>query len=161
MPNPTKILKERIERLIDLKPYHTIKMKLILDNAIGELNLMIADEMKNLDGIEMKTMMQEGKISLGRIKNRRIKFRFKMKALEMKINVEIEILKNEEKKIRHIIDCTKQSKAELLDIDTTKRYITKRYITDYFKKSVYQYKKYRSIKKPRKRTMNMKTNIYE
>ena len=156
MSNPTKSLKERIERLIDLKPYHTMKMKLILDNGIGELNLMIADEMKNLDGIEIKIMMQEGKIRLGRIKNRRIKFRFKMNALEMKINVEIEILKNEEKKIRHIKDCTKKSKAELLDI-----YTKKRYITDYFKKSVYQYKKYRSIKKPRKRTINMKSNIYE
>ena len=156
MSNPTKSLKERIERLIDLKPYHTMKMKLILDNGIGELNLMIADEMKNLDGIEIKIMMQEGKIRLGRIKNRRIKFRFKMNALEMKINVEIEILKNEEKKIRHIKDCAKKSKAELLDI-----YTKKRYITDYFKKSVYQYKKYRSIKKPRKRTINMKSNIYE
>ena len=156
MSNPTKSLKERIERLIDLKPYHTMKMKLILDNGIGELNLMIADEMKNLDGIEIKIMMQEGKIRLGRTKNRRIKFRFKMNALEMKINVEIEILKNEEKKIRHIKDCTKKSKAELLDI-----YTKKRYITDYFKKSVYQYKKYRSIKKPRKRTINMKSNIYE
>ena len=156
MSNPTKSLKERIERLIDLKPYHTMKRKLILDNGIGELNLMIADEMKNLDGIEIKIMMQEGKIRLGRIKNRRIKFRFKMNALEMKINVEIEILKNEEKKIRHIKDCTKKSKAELLDI-----YTKKRYITDYFKKSVYQYKKYRSIKKPRKRTINMKSNIYE
>ena len=156
MSNPTKSLKERIERLIDLKPYHTMKMKLILDNGIGELNLMIADEMKNLDGIEIKIMMQEGKIRLGRTKNRRIKFRFKMNALEMKINVEIEILKNEEKKIRHIKDCTKKSKAELLDI-----YTKKRYITDYFKKSVYQYKKYRSIKNPRKRTINMKSNIYE
>ena len=133
-----------------------MKMKLILDNGIGELNLMIADEMKNLDGIEIKIMMQEGKIRLGRTKNRRIKFRFKMNALEMKINVEIEILKNEEKKIRHIKDCTKKSKAELLDI-----YTKKRYITDYFKKSVYQYKKYRSIKKPMKRTINMKSNIYE
>ena len=156
MSNPTKSLKERIERLIDLKPYHTMKIKLILDNGIGELNLMIADEMKNLDGIEIKIMMQEGKIRLGRTKNRRIKFRFKTNALEMKINVEIEILKNEEKKIRHIKDCTKKSKAELLDI-----YTKKRYITDYFKKSVYQYKKYRSIKKPRKRTINMKSNIYE
>ena len=85
-----------------------MKIKLILDNGIGELNLMIADEMKNLDGIEIKIMMQEGKIRLGRIKNRRIKFRFKMNALEMKINVEIEILKNEEKKIRNITDCFKK-----------------------------------------------------
>ena len=31
--------------------------------------------MKNLDGIKMKLMMQEGKIRLEKIKNRRIKFR--------------------------------------------------------------------------------------
>ena len=37
-------------------------MKLVLDNAIGELNLMIAGEMKNLDEIKTKVMMQEGKI---------------------------------------------------------------------------------------------------
>ena len=32
--------------------------------------------MKNLDGIKMKLMMQEGKIRLEKIKNRRIKFRW-------------------------------------------------------------------------------------
>ena len=31
-------------------------MNFILNNAVGETNLMIADEMKNLDGIEMKLM---------------------------------------------------------------------------------------------------------
>ena len=31
-----------------------------------------------------------------------------MNALEIKINAEIEILKNEEKKIRNIIDCFKK-----------------------------------------------------
>ena len=60
MSNLTKILKERIEKLIDLRPYNTIRMKLILDNAIGELNLMIADKTKNLTDIEMKIMIQEG-----------------------------------------------------------------------------------------------------
>ena len=112
MSNPTKSLKERIERLIDLKPYNTIRMNLILDNAIGELNLMIADEMKNLDDIDMKIMMHEGKIRLERIKNSLDGF--ETNVLEIKINAEIEILKNEEKKIRNTIDCLKKSKSESL-----------------------------------------------
>ena len=68
MPNLTKSLKEKTERLIDLRPYNIIRMRLILDNAIGELNLAIEDEIKNLRDIEMKTGMQEGKIRFERIK---------------------------------------------------------------------------------------------
>ena len=89
MSNPAKSLKERIERLIDLKPYNTIRINLILDNAICELNLMIADEMKNLDDIDMKIMMHEGKIRLERIKNSLDGF--ETNVLEIKINAEIEI----------------------------------------------------------------------
>ena len=44
-------------------------MKLILGSAIGELNLMIADEIKNFDDIEIKIMMQEGNIRLERVNN--------------------------------------------------------------------------------------------
>ena len=91
MSSPTKILKERIERLINLVLYITIRMNLILDKAIDEINLVIADEMKNLDDIEMKIMIQEGKIRLERIKNSLDEF--EMNALEIKINSEIEILK--------------------------------------------------------------------
>ena len=119
MSNSAKILKERIERLIDLKHYNTIRMNLILDNAICELNLMIADEIKNLDDIDMKIMMHEGTIRLERIKNSLD--RFETNVLEIKINAEIEILKNEEKKIRNTIDCLKKSKPELLDLYTKKR----------------------------------------
>ena len=89
MSSPTKILKERIERLINLAPYNTIRMKLILDKAINEINSIMADEIKNLDDIEMKIMMQEGKIRLERIKNSLVEF--EMNALEIKINNEIEI----------------------------------------------------------------------
>ena len=39
MTNLTKSLKETIEELIDLEPYNIIRMKLILVNAIGDLNL--------------------------------------------------------------------------------------------------------------------------
>ena len=42
-------------------------MKLILDNAIDDINLITADEMKNLDDTEMKIMMQEEKVRLERI----------------------------------------------------------------------------------------------
>ena len=54
MWNTTKMLKERIERLINLATYNTIRMKLILERAIDEINSIIADEIKDLDDIEMK-----------------------------------------------------------------------------------------------------------
>ena len=113
--NPTKRLKERIERLIDLKPYNTVRMKLILDNAIGVLNLVIADRMKNLDDIEMNIMMQEGEIKLERIKKSLDEL--EMNVVKIKINDKIEILKkklklkNEEKKIKNIIGCLKKIKS--------------------------------------------------
>ena len=37
-------------------------MKLILDNAIADLNFVIKDEIKSLNDIEIKIMRQEGKI---------------------------------------------------------------------------------------------------
>ena len=80
-------------------------MKLITDNTTDEINLMITDEMKNLDDIEMKTMMKERKIIIKRLWNDLDEF--EMNELEIKINAQIEILKNEEKKIRNIIDCLK------------------------------------------------------
>ena len=43
-------------------------MKLILDNAIDDINLITADEMKNLDDTEVNKMMQEGKVKFERIK---------------------------------------------------------------------------------------------
>ena len=43
MQNTTKGIKERIERLIDLDPYNAIRMELLLDKAIGEVNLMVKD----------------------------------------------------------------------------------------------------------------------
>ena len=68
-------------------------MKLILDSVIDELNVMMADEMKNLDDIEMKIMMQEENIRLKRIKLNSID-ELEMNTIEIKINPEIEILKN-------------------------------------------------------------------
>ena len=68
-------------------------MKLILDSVIDELNVMMADEMKNLDDIEMKIMMQEENIRLEKIKLNSID-ELEMNTLEIKVNPEIEILKN-------------------------------------------------------------------
>ena len=67
---------------------------------------------------------------------------FEMNALEITINAEIEILKNEEKTIRNIITSLKKSKPELLDV-----YTKKATYTNCFKKSEYEYKIYRSVKK--------------
>ena len=80
-------------------------MKLVIDKAIDEINLLIADEVKNLDDIGMKIMMKEGKMIIKRLRNDSDEF--EMNGLEIKINAEIEILRNEEKKIRNIIDCLK------------------------------------------------------
>ena len=90
-------------------------MKLILDNAIGELNLMIADRMKNFDDIEMKIILQEGEIKLERIKKSLDEL--EMNVAKIKINDKIEILKkklklkNEEKKIKNIIGSLKKIKS--------------------------------------------------
>ena len=59
MTNLAKSLKEKIEELMDLEPYNDIRMKLILDNAIVDLNLVIKDEIKNLSDLETKVIMKE------------------------------------------------------------------------------------------------------
>ena len=41
MSSPTKNSKEKIERLTDLEPYNTVKINLLLDKTLDELNLMI------------------------------------------------------------------------------------------------------------------------
>ena len=89
----------------------------------------------------MKIMMQGGQKRFERIKNSLDEF--EMNRLEIKINAEIEILKNEKKKIRNIIDCLNKSRPELLDLSTNEKEDT----TDYFNKSEYEYKKYKSLKK--------------
>ena len=66
-------------------------------------------------------MIQERKIRPERIKNSLDEF--EMNALEITINAEIEIFKNEEKTIRNIITSLKKSKPELLDVYTKKLHI--------------------------------------
>ena len=68
-------------------------MKLIIDKAVNEINLMIENEMKILDDIETKIMMEKRKIIIKRLlKN---VDEFKINKLETKGNAEIEILKDE------------------------------------------------------------------
>ena len=87
-------------------------MKFIKDHSADEINLMIADEMKNLDDTEMKVMMKEGKIITKRLWNDLDEF--EINALQIKINAKIKTLKNEEKKVRNIIDCLKKIKDSIV-----------------------------------------------
>ena len=94
--NLTESLKEIIKKLIDLELYNFIRTRLILDNAIVDLNLEIKAKIKNLNDIEMKIMMQERTIMFERIKNSLNEF--EINELEIKINAEIKILENEKKR---------------------------------------------------------------
>ena len=59
MSNPIKILKERIESLAELDFYSITRIKVLIDKAIDEINSMLKNEMKNLDDIETKIMIEE------------------------------------------------------------------------------------------------------
>ena len=62
-------------------------MKLIIDKAINEINLMIEDEMKNFDGVETKIMMEEKWMTIKKLwKNLE---EFEINILETKINAEM------------------------------------------------------------------------
>ena len=87
-------------------------MKFIKDHSADEINLMIADEIKNLDDTEMKVMMKEGKIITKRLWNDLDGF--EINALQIKIHAEIKTLKNEEKKVKNIIDCLKKIKDSIV-----------------------------------------------
>ena len=93
MSSPIKSLKDRTKRLIDLEPYNTIRIKLVIGKARHEINLMVSDEMKNLDDIGIQLMMKEGKIIIKRLRNDLSEF--EMNELEIEIHTEIEILKSE------------------------------------------------------------------
>ena len=73
------------------------------------MTLMMEDKMKNLDDIETKIMIKERWVALKRRwKNLE---EFEMIKLEIKVSAEIEILKDEENKIRNTIDCLKKIKV--------------------------------------------------
>lgn len=105
MSNPIKILKERIESLAELDFYNITRIKVLIDKAIDEINSMLKNEMKNLDDIETKIMLEEGWAVMKRLWNNWDEF--KMCELGIKINAEIEILKDEENKMRNVIDYLK------------------------------------------------------
>ena len=64
--------------------------------------------------------------------------------METKINADIEILKEEENKIRHAIDCFKKSRPELLNL-----YAKKNRDINYCKKLGDKYEKYKKTRKIR------------
>ena len=105
MSNPIKILKERIESLAELDFYNITRIKVLIDKAIDEINSMLKNEMKNLDDIETKIMIEERWAVMKRLWNNWDEF--KMCELRIKINTEIEILKDEENKMRNVIDYLK------------------------------------------------------
>ena len=105
MSNPIKILKERIESLAELDFYNITRIKVLVDKAIDEINSMLKNEMKNLDDIETKIMIEERWAVMKRLWNNWDEF--KMCELGIKINAEIEILKDEENKMRNVIDYLK------------------------------------------------------
>lgn len=105
MSNPIKILKERIESLAELDFYNITRIKVLIDKAIDEINSMLKNEMKNLDDIETKIMIEERWAVMKRLWNNWDEF--KMCELGIKINAEIEILKDEENKMRNVIDYLK------------------------------------------------------
>ena len=52
MSGPTKNSKEKIERLTDLEPYNTVKINLLLDKTLDELNLMITKWIKVFNDVK-------------------------------------------------------------------------------------------------------------
>ena len=52
MSSPTKNSKEKIERLTDLEPYNTVKINLLLDKTLDELNLMITKWIKVFNDVK-------------------------------------------------------------------------------------------------------------
>ena len=114
MSSPVKSLKKKIERLIDLERYNTVRIKLIKDKAIDELNLMLTNEITIFNDIRTEILIIKEKINPERLKD--FLDESEMNAVEIKLNAVIEILENQEKKIRNRIGYLKKSNSELLDL---------------------------------------------
>ena len=69
MSSPIKILKGRIESLIDLEPYNTVRIKLIIDKAIDELNLMLTNEITIFNDIRTEILIIKEKLNPERLKD--------------------------------------------------------------------------------------------
>ena len=95
--------------------------------------------MENLDDIDTKIMIKERWITIKNLwKNLE---EFQINKLETKTKAEIEILKEEENKIRNAIDCFKKSRPQLLNL-----YVKENRDIDNCKKLGYKYEKYISVK---------------
>ena len=81
MPNPIKRLKERIERLRYLESYNINRINLLLNNAIGELNLMIEHEMSIFNDIRTEILIYKEKANPKRLKD--LLDKFEMNVLEL------------------------------------------------------------------------------
>ena len=81
MPNPIKRLKERIERLRYLESYNINRINLLLNNAIGELNLMIEHEMSIFNDIGTEILIYKEKANPKRLKD--LLGKFEMNASEI------------------------------------------------------------------------------
>ena len=114
MSTPIKRLKEKIERLIDLESYNTIRINLILNKGLDELNLIIANETATLKDIRTEILIIRERINSEKLKD--FLDAFEIKALEIKLNAAIEILENKENKIKNTIDHLKKSKSMLLNL---------------------------------------------
>ena len=91
----TKSLKEKIERLIDLEPYNTIRINLTLNKgqSKNELNLIVANEITTLNDKRTEILIKK------RIDHERLKKNldeFELNVLEIKLNAEMKILENKE-----------------------------------------------------------------
>ena len=81
MPNPIKRLKERIERLRYLESYNINRINLLLNNAIGELNLIIEHEMSIFNDIRTEILIYKEKANPKRLKD--LLGKFEMNASEI------------------------------------------------------------------------------
>ena len=80
---------------------------------------MIKDEIKNLDDIETKIVMEESWVVMKRLWSNSDEL--KMHQSEIKINAGTENLKDEENKIRNVKDYFKKSITEVWDLYTEKK----------------------------------------
>ena len=114
MSRPTiTSLKEKTERLIDLEPYNTVRVNLILGKALDELNLVITNETAIFNNIRKEILNYREKLNPKRLKD--VLDKSEMNALEIKLNAVIEILENK-KNIKNIIDYINESKSGLLNL---------------------------------------------
>ena len=114
MSRPTiTSLKEKTERLIDVEPYNTVRINLILGKALDELNLVITNETTIFNNIRKEILNYREKLNPKRLKD--VLDKSEMNALEIKLNAVIEILENK-KNIKNIIDYINESKSGLLNL---------------------------------------------